>query len=124
MTQEQLNHFKQRLMEEHERLMEELKDFGKEDPRNPGHFAASYPETGGNSDDDNAMEIAEFVDDATIEARVEAEMKDVEQALKAIEAGTYGICKYCNQPIDEKRLEARPASSSCISCKKVLTQEM
>ncbi len=124
MTKEQLSHYKQRLEEERERLMQELQDFGKEDPKNPGKFEAAYPESGSNSDDDNAMEIAEFVDDATIEARISAELKDVDQALLSVEKGTYGTCKYCNKPIDEKRLDARPASSSCISCKKVLTQEM
>lgn len=123
MTQEQLEHFRQRLLEERERLTRERDDFGKEDPKT-GRFEAVYPESGSNSEDDNAMEIAEYVDDATIEARIEAEIRDVDSALKAIEKGTYGICKYCKQPIDEKRLEARPASSSCISCKKVLTQEM
>ncbi|MFZ2804725.1 MAG: TraR/DksA C4-type zinc finger protein [Patescibacteria group bacterium] len=124
MTPEQLEHFKTRLLEEKQRLEQELNDFGKEDPHQPGHFEAKYPESGGNSEDDNALEIAEFADDASIEARVEAELKDVDAALKAIESGTYGVCKYCHLPIDEKRLEARPASSSCISCKKVLTQEM
>lgn len=124
MTQPRLEHFKQRLLEEKDRLSQELQDFGEEDPLHPGQFEPKYPESGSNSEDDNAMEIAEFADDASIEARVSAELKDVESALKAIENGIYGICKYCNQPIDEKRLEARPASSSCISCKKVLTQEM
>lgn len=120
----QIEHFRKRLAEEQQRLSQERSDFGTEDPTKPGRFAAVYPESGSNSEDDNAMEVAEFADDASIEARVESELRDVEQALKAIENGTYGVCKYCGQPIDEKRLEARPASSSCISCKKVLTQEM
>lgn len=124
MTQLRLEHFRQRLLEEKERLQQELEDFGKADPAHPGEYEANYPESGSNSEDDNAMEIAEYADDASIEARVSSELRDVESALKSIENGTYGICKYCNQPIDEKRLEARPASSSCISCKKVLTQEM
>lgn len=124
MTKQQLEHFTERLVEEQERLRQELADFGQEDPRTPGHFEVNYPESGSNSDDDNAAEISEFVDDATMEARIEAELKDVEQALKAVEQGTYGTCKYCGKEIDEKRLEARPASSSCVSCKKVLTQEM
>jgi len=124
MTTEQLAHFKTRLLAEKERLQQELNDFGKEDPRNPGHFEAKYPESGGASEDDNALEIAEYADDASIEASVEAELKDVDSALKSIENGTYGVCKYCGTEIDQKRLEARPESSSCISCKKVLTQEM
>lgn len=124
MEQEKLDHFRQRLLEEKDRLTQELKGVGQEDPDHPGKFSTIYPESGSNSDDDNAMEIAEYVDDATIEARIESELKDVDSALKAINNGTYGICKYCKEPIDEKRLEARPASSSCIKCKKVLTQEM
>ncbi len=124
MKTEQIKHFKQRLFEEQARLTQELNDFGKENKNEPGKYSAVYPESGSNSEDDNAMEIAEFVDDATIEARIQAELKDVDLALKAIELGTYGICKYCKKEIDEKRLNARPASSSCISCKKILTQEM
>lgn len=124
MTPEKLAHFKQKLVEEQERLTQELQDFGKKDPTKPGHYETNYPESGGSSDDDNAMEIAEYADDLSIEARIEAELKDVVSALKSIETGGYGVCKYCNEPIDEKRLEARPASSSCISCKKILTQEM
>lgn len=124
MTQQRLDHFKQRLMEEKDRLLQELKDLGHEDTHEKGHFEANYPESGSNSEDDNAQEIAEYADDLSIEARIEAELKDVDKALDAIQKGTYGICKYCGKSIDEKRLEARPASSSCIECKKILTQEM
>lgn len=124
MEPDKLEHFKQRLVEEKDRLSQELRGVSQEDPHHPGQFSTIYPESGSSSDDDNAMEIAEYVDDATIEARIESELRDIEFALKAINAGNYGICKYCKEPIDEKRLEARPASSSCIKCKKVLTQEM
>lgn len=124
MTPQQLDHFGKRLAEEKERLLQELLDLGHEDPNKKGHYDPTFQETGGNSEDDNAQEIAEYADDLSIEARLEAELKDVDKALDAITKGTYGICKYCNKPIDEKRLEARPASSSCIECKKILTQEM
>ncbi|MEK7115846.1 MAG: RNA polymerase-binding protein DksA [Patescibacteria group bacterium] len=124
MTQEKQEYFKQKLLNEKERLEQELRDLGHEDPKKKGHFEANYPESGGDSEDDNAQEISEYVDDLSIEARAESELKDVLNALAAIEKGTYGICKYCAKEIDEKRLDARPASSSCIDCKKILTQEM
>lgn len=124
MTTEQLAHFKQRLEEEHARLEQEMTVLGPEDPKNPAHHNPDYPESGGSSDDDNAAEVTEYSDELSIEARLEAEVRDVEKALAAIEKGTYGTCKYCNKEIDIKRLEARPASSSCIDCKKLLTQEM
>ncbi len=116
-----LNKFKELLLAEKQKLEQELSDLGSKDP---AKLDAAYPESGSNSEDDNAAEITEFADELSMEARLQSELKDVKQALEALEKGKYGICKYCGKPIDQKRLEARPASSSCISCKKVLTQEM
>ena len=124
MTQELLEHFKQRLIEDKARLEQEVSDLGSKNPTQPNHFQADYPESGSNSDDDNASEISEYADEISIEARLEAELRDVAKALGAVDKGTYGTCKYCGKDIDIKRLEARPASSSCIDCKKLLTQEM
>jgi RNA polymerase-binding protein DksA len=121
MTSQQTEHFKQRLIEEKARLELELADLGSKDPNRPD---AAYQESGGNSEEDNAAEVTEYVDDLSIEARLETELRDVDKALASIDKGTYGTCKYCKKEIDEKRLEARPASSSCIDCKKLLTQEM
>ncbi len=126
MTPKTLEHYQSLLLKEKERLLQELKDFGTEDPHHPGHFSANYPdpESSGSSEDDNASNISEYADDLSVEARLEEELRDVEGALKSMAKGTYGVCKYCNLPIDDKRLEARPSSSSCITCKKILTQEM
>lgn len=115
---------KKKLDEEKTRLERELSEISHKDPNRPGHFEANFPESGSNSDDDNAMEIAEFSDELSLEAKLETELRDTVKALESIEKGKYGICKYCNKEIDQKRLEARPTSSSCISCKKALTQEM
>jgi len=41
---------------------------------------------------------------------------EVQQALARIENGTYGICTNCGQPIPEKRLEAIPWASLCVTC--------
>ncbi len=121
MTEEQIGQYKQRLLEEQNRLEQELAELGSKDPNKPD---ATYPESGGNSEEDNAAEVTEYVDDLSIEAKLETELRDVNKALKSISDGTYGICKYCKKEIDIKRLDARPASSSCIDCKKLLTQEM
>jgi len=124
MTPEQLEHFKARLEEEKTRLEQELGSMGLQDPTQPGHYTTNYPESGGNSDDDNAGEVAEYADELSLEARLEKELRDVNKSIASVEKGTYGVCKYCSKDIDLKRLEARPASSSCISCKKILTQEV
>ncbi len=124
MTPEKLAHFKALLEADKKRLEEELSSMGKEDPNQPGRYTTNYPESGSNSEEDNAGEIAEYSDELSIEAKLEKELADINKALESVKKGTYGTCKYCDKEIDEKRLEARPASSSCISCKKILTQEL
>jgi RNA polymerase-binding protein DksA len=124
MTPEKIQYFQKRLLEDKERLSLQIEGLGKVDPNRPGHVEVAYPESGSNSEDDNAGEVTEYANELSLEARISSELRDTDDALKAIEKGAYGICKYCKKEIEEKRLEARPASSSCIACKKLLTQEM
>ena len=118
-----LEEIKTQLMEAKTRLEQDLKDMGfHPDSSNPK--TPDFPESGGNSDDDNASEVTTLADEISLGEKLEDELNDTIKALKAIESGKYGICKYCGKPIDEKRLIARPTSSSCIECKKTLTQEI
>lgn len=41
----------------------------------------------------------------------------IDLALAKIEEGTFGVCEDCEEPIEIRRLEARPVSSLCIACK-------
>ncbi len=42
----------------------------------------------------------------------------VNEAIKRIDDGSYGICELCGEEIGEKRLEVRPVTTCCIDCKK------
>src|SRR4051812_36324007 len=44
-------------------------------------------------------------------------LQAIEEALRRIEDGTYGICKDCGESIAEARLNAIPWTRSCIACK-------
>lgn len=79
-------------------------------------YVTKFPNLG-DEIDDNAEEIVEFDQNLAIEKNLEPMLRDIKSALSQIEKGTYGVCKYCKKPIDLKRMEARPFSSSCISCK-------
>jgi RNA polymerase-binding protein DksA len=78
----------------------------------------------GNSEEDNALEVADYETNISIESDMKKSLRDVDSALDRIDSGEYGICKYCKKPIEEKRLVARPTSSACISCKKTIVQEV
>ena len=43
-------------------------------------------------------------------------LADVDAAVTAVEAGTYGRCESCGRPIAPERLAARPAARTCIDC--------
>lgn len=49
--------------------------------------------------------------------REESLLQKIELALSKIEEGTFGICEACEDPIELKRLEARPMAELCIRCK-------
>jgi RNA polymerase-binding transcription factor DksA len=42
-----------------------------------------------------------------------AELTD---AVRRLDAGTYGVCEACGAAIPDERLEARPAARTCVSC--------
>ena len=44
-------------------------------------------------------------------------LQAIEEALKRIDKGTYGICRDCGEPIAPARLNAIPWTRVCISCK-------
>lgn len=122
MNQAFLNEMEKGLLEEERQLREELNEFAKQNPKNSEDFDAKFPNMG-DKEDENAEEVSAFSTNLTLERTLEASLRDTERAIERIKKGTYGICKYCNKQIDEKRLRARPASSSCVECKKSFTQE-
>lgn len=113
---------KKQLEDKEARLENELGQFAKKNTHVPGDFDAQFSEYG-DKDDENAQEVAEYTANKPLEIALEKELRDIKKSLKRMGAGDYGICKYCDKPIDEKRLLARPTSGSCVECKKALTNE-
>ncbi len=121
MNKEFLEKIKEILLAEKERLEKQLSRFAKSNPDNPDDFKAEYPEIG-SEEEENALEIAEYSKDLTLERTFEQELQDVNNAIERLGKGDYGNCKYCKKPIEEKRLLVRPTSSSCVDCKKKFTR--
>lgn len=119
-----LAQLKTKLEDELAKLQAELDNIAHRNGKAVGDaFDADFP-SHGDKEDENAAEVAQFSDNLSLESELESALKDVRSALKAIDNGSYGNCKYCNQAIDTQRLMARPTSTSCIACKKTLTQEV
>ena len=112
-----LGEFKTVLEQEKQKL---FRDLGMIDG---GRSEVPFPEYG-SDEEENAAEVADYETNVSIEMGLKKSLRDVQNALLRIEDGTYGMCKYCGNPIPLERLKARPTSSSCITCKKTITQEV
>jgi RNA polymerase-binding transcription factor DksA len=63
---------------------------------------------------DTAQVAAEQGENLSLSASLKGQLDDVEGALARIDAGTYGLCEVCSQPVAPARLEAMPATPFCI----------
>lgn len=85
---------------------------------------AGLPRHADETDDDAAAETQRQAD-VTHLARSATALSDIETALARIEAGDYGLCVDCEEPIDLRRLQAHPAALRCAQCQqKFETQRM
>lgn len=51
------------------------------------------------------------------------EFKEIEEALKRIEKGTYGVCEMCDEKIALGRLKAKPFAKFCTPCREIYEAE-
>lgn len=73
----------------------------------------------GAADDADPNEAADTAEDSierqgTV-AALETRYRSIKRALDKFEAGTFGICEICGQPIEPERLEVNPAARTCIA---------
>jgi DnaK suppressor protein len=55
--------------------------------------------------------------DLVLSAQARAAVDEIDRALAKIDAGTYGTCESCGQPIPRARLKALPYAALCVQCK-------
>ena len=73
--------------------------------------------------EEGADEASELEKRLALEKQLEESLSEVEHALQKYEAGTYGPCDSCGQPIEQARLEAIPQASLCMKCKAGRTKD-
>ena len=103
---------KEKLVAEKSRLESELGRFASATGAE-GNYETRMGDMG-TDEDENASEVEEYVDNLGLEQNLEAQLKDVHDALAKMEAGTYGVCETTGQPIDTDRLMAYPAARTAL----------
>lgn len=117
-TQEEI---RTKLIARKDKIEKILGTFAIKEDMQPVDFKSEFPDLG-TEEEENALEVSMYSDRISLENALEKIMRDINAALKNMEDGTYGTCKYCQKEIPEARLKARPVSSACVSCKEALTR--
>ncbi|MEX0931480.1 MAG: TraR/DksA C4-type zinc finger protein [Candidatus Paceibacterota bacterium] len=107
--------YKKLLTEEKETLVAELQTVGRVNPDNPLDWEPVPPKNDGEFADanDRGDNMEGFEENSAILKQLEIRLNNVQDALKRIEDGTYGICEISKEEIEEDRLSANPAARTC-----------
>lgn len=110
-------YFEKKLLEERARLVKELQYLdetvlNKSQRDSSGDLSAYSFHMADQGTDNMEREIA-FLG-ASAEGRA---LLHVDEALRKLYRGEYGVCESCGEEISRKRLEAVPGATLCITCK-------
>ncbi len=122
LDQKTIDGLKTALEKERDLLVGELKTIATPDPNLKDDWNVKHEEW---SEDqitsDEELEAGESVNESdedmknkALSDHLESRLKEVNDALKMVEEGTYGICKVCKNPIPIDRLRANPAAETDI----------
>jgi len=114
-----LQKMKARLEAKRAELQESIAGLTEAHPEPVGPIEAS---DGSQEFEDVAVDFLEIQQEQSLLVNQQALLKEVEDALKRIEQGTYGKCVDCGRPIPEKRLEAIPWAARDVECEEQLEQ--
>ena len=113
-----LKNYKVKLEEEKKLLEDELGTLGRVDKTGDweavpeGEIYAQEVQ-----DEGDMADRAEDYEERSIKLdKLETRLNNIKKALEKIEKGEYGICEKCGKKIEEDRLEANPAATTCKSC--------
>lgn len=108
-------HMSRRLLSaERERLLRVRSALEREHPHEPDAESAAELSALDQHQADLGSEMFEREKDLSILVRVDAELREVTDALARVDRGAYGACQTCGRPIPEDRLEAVPATRFCV----------
>ncbi|MCM8791601.1 MAG: TraR/DksA C4-type zinc finger protein [Candidatus Omnitrophica bacterium] len=116
MTKKEKEYFKKLLIHQREEILKEIKHIsedtlGKSQKDASGDISGYTYHMADVATDTYVREFSLGI--ATNEHKIIYELND---ALKKLEEGTYGICEECKEPISKTRLKAIPYARLCIKC--------
>ena len=111
-----ISYFKAKLEKEKKLLINELSGISTPRAENPENWDEKETEEAGSERADSNL-VADKQEDIeerhAVSNELEIRLKEVNDALGRIEKGDYGICSVGWEEIENERLEANPAATTC-----------
>ncbi|KUK10076.1 MAG: Transcriptional regulator, TraR/DksA family [Clostridia bacterium 41_269] len=116
MNEIQLLENKKKLIENKKRLREMIEHMNSQGLSLPLKDSIGELSSYDNHPADIGDELHERSKDFSLRENAEIQIRKIDEALEAIEKGTYGICSICGKEISRDRLEALPQATTCGEC--------
>jgi RNA polymerase-binding transcription factor len=81
-------------------------------------------ESGALAEDDQAQALHDQFVSLEVQQRCYRTLKDINAALDRLDAGDYGVCLNCGEPINPRRLLAIPWAAHCIRCEETQVHDV
>jgi RNA polymerase-binding protein DksA len=121
LTKQQLKHFRQLLIGERAKFAGEIRSIAHETSQNPrdasGDLSAYTTHMADMAADTYERELS-----TNLVSNEQQVLYQIDDALKRVDEGTFGICQQCNKPISLSRLKAVPYAPLCIRCQRAKEQ--
>lgn len=124
MTDEKLNYYKKKLLNEKEKVYDLLKQLERNGTCNFNIEVASEISLYDNHPGDSASEIFEEEKGLALKNNEISILAGINDALQRIDEKSYGKCVLCHKDINEKRLEFIPYTRYCVDCKNDLNKRL
>lgn len=114
MNEEQKNTLKAMLLKEKERLQQGIIKSREDRPTYEPGESVTELSLYDNHPGDLGTEMFDRLKDHAIEEHAESQIDLIDEALKEMESGQYGICRVCGKSIPLERLEVLPYTLYCV----------
>ncbi|MBI4596853.1 MAG: TraR/DksA C4-type zinc finger protein [Candidatus Omnitrophica bacterium] len=121
-TKDHLKQFRQLLITERVKLAGEIRAIAQENSKSPreasGDLSAYTLHMADMAADTYERELS-----MNIVSSEQELLYQIDDALKRLDDGSFGLCQQCSEPITMSRLKAVPYASLCISCQRAKEQK-
>lgn len=112
LSQDRLDGFRDRLREMRRRMAGDFDQVAEEvrEEVNPGGNLSNAPVHLGDMASDRLNADIDVLETETVM------LDEIDEALRRIKEGSFGVCADCGQTIPEERLEVIPYATRCVAC--------